>query len=66
MVLRRHRLNAGHTLVSASKVLGVHMHTLLRWEKGKHSIPADMLFKIQNLFSLSNEEVLALAKKETV
>jgi transcriptional regulator with XRE-family HTH domain len=56
--LRAARQDAGLTMASASRVLGVHLQTLWRWEVGRQEPPAGIVVRLAKLYGVTTDALL--------
>lgn len=57
ITIRSARVNKGLTQEQASKALGIHETTLLRWEKDSSCIPAKMVEKMLELYDVPFDHI---------
>lgn len=55
ITLRAARVNAGLTLVEASKILGINKDTLSKYERDSTDIPRSIFLKVEDLYKLPVE-----------
>ena len=57
ITIRSARVNKGLTQEQASKALGIHKITLLRWEKDSSCIPTKMVEKMLELYDVPFDHI---------